>query len=117
MTLLAPFVAGTSTKQTVSATAPDSNPCTDGQATKMPEDSILAASRSALARWRTIWVHIRTQISDEKWAATGFYKNSYNYWLVAHLLVTKMQGLHVTMNMRVKCDDKLEQLKVLLQDE
>jgi hypothetical protein len=83
----------------------------------MPEDSILAASRSALARWRTIWVHIRTQVSPEKWAATGFYKNSYNYWLVAHLLVTKMQGLNVTMNMEVKCEDKLEQLKVLLQDE
>lgn len=118
ITLVAPLVQFTlSTEQSVSAKLPRNPLRTDGPAAKTPDDAILAASRSSLARWRTIWEHIRTNTSSERWEATGFYKNSYNYWLVAHLLVTKMQGLNVAMNMQVKCEDKLEQLKVLLQDD
>lgn len=47
----------------------------------------------------------------------GFYKNGYNFWLVAQLLITKKDSLDVTMRMEVKCEDKLDKLKVLLQDD
>jgi hypothetical protein len=47
----------------------------------------------------------------------GFYKNGYNFWLVSQLLITKKKSVDVVMQMEVKCEDKLEKLKVLLQDE
>ena len=47
----------------------------------------------------------------------GFYKNGYNFWLVSQLMVTKKDSMDVVMSMEVKCEDKLEKLKVLLQDD
>lgn len=47
----------------------------------------------------------------------GFYKNGYNFWLVSQLLITKKESVNVVMRMEVKCEDKLEKLKVLLMDE
>jgi len=83
----------------------------------IPEDSILASIRTALARWRAIWMVLRTEIPSHEWATMGFCKNGYNFWLVAQLLITKKDSVDVAMRMEVKCEDKLKMLKVLLQDE
>ncbi|KAL2007443.1 hypothetical protein VTN00DRAFT_8881 [Thermoascus crustaceus] len=83
----------------------------------IPEDSILASIRTALARWRALWMALRTEVPSHEWATMGFCKNGYNFWLVAQLLITKKDSVDVAMRMEVKCEDKLEMLKVLLQDE
>lgn len=46
----------------------------------------------------------------------GFYKNGYNFWLVSKLLITKKESVDVVMQMEVKCEDKLEKLKVLMDE-
>jgi hypothetical protein len=83
----------------------------------IPEDSILNSIRTALTRWRDYWVALRSQVSSDEWASMGFYKNGYNFWLVSQLLITKKDAVDVIMQMEVHCEDKLEKLKVLLQDE
>ncbi|KAJ5698974.1 hypothetical protein N7462_000979 [Penicillium macrosclerotiorum] len=83
----------------------------------IPEDSILSSIRTALARWRDYWVALRNKVSNDEWASMGFYKNGYNFWLVSQLLITKKDAVDVIMQMEVHCEDKLEKLKVLLQDE
>ncbi|KAJ5557054.1 hypothetical protein N7494_000969 [Penicillium frequentans] len=83
----------------------------------IPEDSLLSSIMIALNRWRDYWFALRSQTSNDEWASMGFYKNSYNFWLVSHLLVTKKDAVDVLMEMEVSCEDKLEKLKVLLQDE
>lgn len=88
----------------------------NGQST-IPEDSLLSSIMTALNRWRDYWFALRSQTSNDEWASMGFYKNSYNFWLVSHLLVTKKDAVDVLMEMEVSCEDKLEKLKVLLQDE
>lgn len=81
------------------------------------DDSILAAIRTALSRWRDHWVALHSQVSGDQWASMGFYKNGYNFWLVSQLLITKKESVDVVMQTEVKCEDKLERLKVLLVDE
>lgn len=83
----------------------------------IPEDSTLAGIRTALSRWRDHWLALRNTVSSHEWASMGFYKNGYNFWLVSQLLITKKSSVDVVMQMEVKCEDKLEKLKVLLQDE
>jgi hypothetical protein len=83
----------------------------------IPEDSLLGSIRTALTRWRDYWVALRNQVSNDEWASMGFYKNGYNFWLVSQLLITKKDAVDVIMQMEVHCEDKLEKLKVLLQDE
>uniref|UniRef100_A0A093XNL6 Transcription factor domain-containing protein n=1 Tax=Talaromyces marneffei PM1 TaxID=1077442 RepID=A0A093XNL6_TALMA len=56
-------------------------------------------------------------IPADEWAAMGFMKTAYNFWQVANLLITKKHSVDVIMQMEVKCEDKLEKLKVLLQDD
>lgn len=85
--------------------------------TAIPDDSILTAIRSALSRWRDQWMTLRSQVPKDEWASMGFYKNGYNFWLVSHMLITKRESADVVMQMEVKCEDKLEKLKVLLMDE
>ena len=59
-----------------------------------------------------------TCVSTSSAALTmGFYKNGYKFWLVSQLLVTKKESVDVVMQTGVKCEDKLEKLKVLLMDE
>ncbi|KAI9372300.1 hypothetical protein BJX61DRAFT_534091 [Aspergillus egyptiacus] len=81
------------------------------------EDSTLIPIRMALARWRDHWLALRNTVSDHEWASMGFYKNGYNFWLVSQLLITKKESVDLVMKMEVRCEDKLEQLKVLLRDE
>lgn len=90
---------------------------TDWGKSMIPEDSILNSIRTSLTRWRDYWVALRSQVSNDEWASMGFYKNGYNFWLVSQLLITKKDAVDVIMQMEVHCEDKLEKLKVLLQDE
>ena len=83
----------------------------------IPEDSLLTSIFTALSRWRAHWLALRSQVSNDEWASMGFYKNGYNFWLVSQLLITKKDAIDVVMQMEVNCEDKLEKLKVLLQDE
>ncbi|KAK1141811.1 hypothetical protein N8T08_008476 [Aspergillus melleus] len=83
----------------------------------IPEDSTLSAIRIALKRWRQCWMTLNSTISQEEWASMGFYRNAYNFWLVARLLINHKESVDVVMRMEVKCEDKLQKLSVLLQDE
>ncbi|KAF7114789.1 hypothetical protein CNMCM5793_000328 [Aspergillus hiratsukae] len=115
MTLLAPLVRKTQLPNSKMPHGP-STP-TKSPRGAIPEDSTLAAIRTALSRWRDHWVALRNTVSSHEWASMGFYKNGYNFWLVSQLLITKKKSVDVVMQMEVKCEDKLEKLKVLLQDE
>jgi hypothetical protein len=84
---------------------------------RLPESSSFITIKTALSRWRSLWIKIRSQIPTAEWETLGFIKNSYHFWLVAQLLVSKKKSVDVIMGMKVNCDDKLEQLKVLLQDD
>jgi hypothetical protein len=103
-------------QQSESASPNDSDPG-DPSYHITPEDSILTDIRTALARWRSLWMALRSRTPSHEWASMGFFKNGYNFWLVAQLLITKKHSVDVTMQMEVKCEDKLEKLKVLLQDD
>ncbi|KAJ5772313.1 hypothetical protein N7520_002842 [Penicillium odoratum] len=83
----------------------------------IPEDSLLSSIMTALNRWHDHWLQLRTQVPNDEWTSMGFLKNGYNFWLVSQLLVTKKDAVEVLMRMEVNCDDKLEKLKVLLQDD
>lgn len=89
----------------------------DDSRSMIPEDSLLTSIRTALGRWRDHWMALRNQVSNHEWASMGFYKNGYNFWLVSQLLITNKDAVDVIMQMEVHCEDKLEKLKVLLQDE
>ena len=80
-------------------------------------DPVLKGIRAALSRWRTLWLNLKSRIPAEEWAAMGFMKTAYNFFQVANLLITKKHSVDVIMQMEVKCEDKLEKLKVLLQDD
>lgn len=83
----------------------------------IPEDSFLSNIRTALLRWRDHWLALRSQVTNDEWISMGFYKNGYSIWLVSQLLITNKDAIDVLMQMEVGCEDKLEKLKVLLQDE
>ena len=83
----------------------------------IPEDATLAGIRTALSQWRDIWLALRSQVSCNEWVSMGFYKNGYNFWLVSQLLITNKQGLDIVMRTEVNCEDKLQKLNDLLQDE
>jgi hypothetical protein len=87
------------------------------QAESIPEDRILVSVKNGLSRWRDYWFALRNRVSNDEWASMGFYKNSYNFWLVSQLLITKKDAVDVVMRMEVHCEDKLEKLKVLLDDQ
>jgi hypothetical protein len=79
--------------------------------------SPLVTIQKALDRWYKLWIELKNNIQINEWAYIGFYKNAYNFWLVAQLLVRKEESLDIIMKMEGLCDDKLEQLNVLLWDE
>lgn len=80
-------------------------------------DPVIASIHNALSRWRALWIDLRARTSSDEWAAMGFYKTAYSFWQMANWLLTKKHSVEVMMHMEVKCEDKLEKLKVLLQDE
>ncbi|PYI03433.1 C2H2 finger domain protein [Aspergillus sclerotiicarbonarius CBS 121057] len=115
MTLLGPIIRKAQLSQPKHLFSYD--PPEKGRLRAIPEDSMLAGIRMALSRWREHWVTLRSTVSRSEWASMGFFKNGYNFWLVSQLLITQKEGLDVVMRMEVKCEDKLEKLKVLLMDE
>lgn len=82
----------------------------------MERDPAVTSMKRALAAWRTLFADLRANTSSQEWAAMGFWKNGYNYWLVTQLLISKKDKLDVVMKMEI-AEDKLEKLKLLLQDE
>jgi hypothetical protein len=117
MTLFIPYIRMRRSKVPSESSSPSSHNRGANRHSVIPEDCIVAAIRLALARWRTLWMALRSQVPSHEWAAMGFFKNSYNFWLVAQLLITKKESVDVVMRMEVKCEDKLAKLKVLLHDE
>ncbi|KAL3460587.1 hypothetical protein BJX64DRAFT_262575 [Aspergillus heterothallicus] len=99
------------------STIPTTTTPTTTTTTTQPDSPTLLPIRLALTRWRDHWLTLRNTISPHEWASMGFYKNGYNFWLVSQLLITKKESVDVVMKMEVRCEDKLEQLKVLLLDE
>lgn len=85
---------------------------------KLPEGPVLASTKRALARWREIWHALQRQVPRDEWARMGFYSKAYGFWRVSSLLINNDNSVDVLMNMKVKCEDKLQVLNVLLlQDE
>ncbi|OXV07421.1 hypothetical protein Egran_04814 [Elaphomyces granulatus] len=117
MTLLVPYIrTRQSTSPSESSSPSDISRSAQPNAV-FPEDYVMPAIRTSLTRWRALWMHLRTQVPSHEWASMGFFKNGYDFWLVAQLLITKKESVDVIMRMEVKCEDKLEKLKVLLQDD
>jgi hypothetical protein len=111
MAIIGPFIRmGHITKPTRTSDGPH-------EAASIPNDAILVAIKTALSRWHDSWFALRNQVSNDEWASMGFYKNGYNIWLVSQLLITKKDAVDVVMRMEVHCEDKLEKLKVLLDDQ
>ncbi|CRG88903.1 Regulatory protein ADR1 [Talaromyces islandicus] len=117
MTVLAPIIRLRQFREKSGSLTPSNGSRSASRKTIIPEDPILGHIRTALARWRTVWINLREQIPAHEWASMGFFKNGYNFYLVAQLLTTQKQSVDVIMQMEVKCEDKLGKLKVLLQDE
>ena len=90
---------------------------TVGFANESPGSVSFSAMKTALNNWAALWKAIQEQTPADEWAKYGFYRNSYNFWLVAQLLLSKRKSIDVAMGMKVNCDDKLKQLKVLLQED
>lgn len=88
-----------------------------GNASDRPSNASFNAMKMALNNWASLWKSIQAQVPSEEWAKLGFYRNGYNFWLVAQLLLNKKKSVDVAMAMKVNCDDKLKQLKVLLQED
>jgi hypothetical protein len=87
-----------------------------GRSHELDQDVSIKATKSALSRWRDIWINMRAKINDDEWAAMGFWKNGYNYWAVAQLLMSKKDKVDSVMRMDFG-EDKLEKLKLLVQDD
>lgn len=60
---------------------------------------------------------MRAHTSERELNATGFFKNAYNFWLVAQLLVSRKESLVVAMRMEGTCEDRLGLLRGLVGDE
>lgn len=88
----------------------------NGRAQDAVLDSNVAVIRIALARWRALWIAIRTSTPEHVWTTLGFFRNGYNYWLVTQLLVNNKASVDVLVGMDVNCDDTLQQLQSLLKD-
>ena len=63
-----------------------------------------------------MWLAKRSKISEQDWAVMGFWKNGYNYWSIAQLMMSKKDSVDSIMRMDFG-EDKLEKLKALLQDD
>jgi len=78
------------------------------------EGPIMGRIGSALTCWQDHWTALRKEEPKSKWDTPGLFKNSYNFWLVAHLLFSKKDSVDVIAFMEPKCEDKLERLKILV---
>ncbi|KAJ5040593.1 uncharacterized protein L3040_006245 [Drepanopeziza brunnea f. sp. 'multigermtubi'] len=79
-------------------------------------ESGISAIKTALSNWRLLWIAIRASIPNDAWAALGFFRNGYNYWLVTQLIISHKGSADILMKMEVGCEDTLKQLRLLLKD-
>jgi hypothetical protein len=80
----------------------------------LSDKSIQVAIRKALQTWRILWTALEASITQDEWCSLGFYKYSYNFWLVAQLLVSKEDTFKVVTQLEGQCDDKLQWLNDLV---
>lgn len=69
--------------------------------------------KGALEQWRQLWQALRSQATDESMKTAGMYRNSFHFWLICQLLVSKEEAVDVITGMEVNCEDALTKLKVL----
>jgi len=86
------------------------------QPESQPPDANITMIKGALARWRSLWINIRSSISSNSWDKIGFFRNGFNYWLVIQLLINNKGSADILMGMEVGCEDALKQLRGLLRD-
>jgi len=73
--------------------------------------------KTALERWRQLWQAVRSQATDESLKSAGMYRNSFHFWMICQLILSKEEAIDVITGMEVNCDDALTKLKVLFQNE
>ncbi|KAK5189541.1 hypothetical protein LTR92_010443 [Exophiala xenobiotica] len=79
--------------------------------------SIFQDLKTALERWRQLWQAVRSQATDESLKSAGMYRNSFHFWMICQLILSKEEAIDVITGMEVNCDDALTKLKVLFQNE
>ncbi|KAH7317829.1 putative C2H2 finger domain protein [Rhexocercosporidium sp. MPI-PUGE-AT-0058] len=109
-----PSTSGTSTPLPPTPTNAQT-PKTTTNTPTLPTSNV-ALIRTALSRWRSLWITIRNSIPSNSWANLGFFRNGYNFWLVTQLVINNKGSAELLMGMEVGCDDTLKQLKGLLKD-
>lgn len=67
-------------------------------------------------RWYDGYQSLRAKCTEQEWAALGFWKNGYSYWLIIQLLLTKRARDNYLV-LAEPCIDKLAKLKVLMYDD
>ncbi|KAI1613525.1 hypothetical protein EDD36DRAFT_199812 [Exophiala viscosa] len=73
--------------------------------------------KGALERWRQLWQALRNKETDESMKTAGMYRNSFHFWLVCQLIVSKEEAVDVITGMEVNCEDALTKLKVLFHND
>jgi len=73
--------------------------------------------KTALERWRQLWQAVRSQATHESLKSAGMYRNSFHFWMICQLILSKEEAIDVITGMEVNCDDALTKLKVLFQNE
>ncbi|KAK6380286.1 hypothetical protein LTS17_005475 [Exophiala oligosperma] len=73
--------------------------------------------KTALERWRQLWQAVRSHATDETLKSAGMYRNSFHFWMICQLILSKEEAVDVITRMEVNCDDALRKLKVLFQNE
>ncbi|GAM85118.1 hypothetical protein ANO11243_031220 [Dothideomycetidae sp. 11243] len=76
-------------------------------------DAVIARILVALKQWRELWNATCNATTRDAWTITGFFKASYKYWLVAHLVASKHQQVEGGWLLEPKCEQKLERLQTL----
>ena len=75
---------------------------------------MLVDIKAALSQWKTVWLKLRANMSNETWDHLGLARNSDKLWLVAELLLSNPESMTVLTKMEVGCDDALSQYKCLI---
>ena len=79
--------------------------------------AVFDSLKTALERWRQLWQAVRSHATDESLKSAGMYRNSFHFWMICQLILSKEEAVDVITRMEVNCDDALRKLKVLFQNE
>jgi hypothetical protein len=106
----------------LSACAPESRDDTRVQQSvntgggSMVSDTIPSKIRTALSNWRVLWIRSCQELSEDKRAGAGMYKNGDSFWLVIQLLRQNQAVANAMGSLDVNCEDTLARLGTLLQE-